>query len=96
MATIEVSDKIKAELDARKERYVTKTYDFAIANLLADSPERMYQCQKCGAVIKSTDHKIIPIEPDECWEDQGGCGRKTKFKDITLRQIQMGQLISKK
>jgi len=45
--------------------------------------EWSYQCQKCGAIIRTTHHQKIPIPPDECWEDQGGCGRKPKFIDIT-------------
>ena len=45
--------------------------------------EWIYQCQKCGAVIRSKEHKKIPIPPTACHEDQGGCGRNSKMKDIT-------------
>jgi replicative DNA helicase Mcm len=38
-----------------------------------------FQCQKCGAVIRVEQHDDSIREPVECYEDQGGCGRKTSF-----------------
>ncbi len=42
------------------------------------TPECMWQCVKCGAVMESN-----PDEPLECYEEKGGCGRKTRFKPMT-------------
>ena len=37
----------------------------------------IFQCLKCGVMIKSGSNP-----PFECYEDQGGCGRKSTFKGI--------------
>lgn len=42
--------------------------------------EAAFICQKCGAVIKVSQDEDILKEPVECYEDQGGCGRTSKFK----------------
>ena len=46
--------------------------------------KRQFQCENCGAIITSEDYIIIPIPPSECHENQGGCGRTTKFMDVTF------------
>lgn len=47
--------------------------------------EWFYQCQKCGALIRSSAHEKIPVPPSECYEDQGGCGRSGKnIRNITF------------
>jgi len=38
----------------------------------------LWQCARCGCVIKSN-----PEPPIECFKEQGGCGRTTKFRMIT-------------
>ena len=38
----------------------------------------LWRCQKCGAVIESN-----PKEPIQCYKDQGGCDRVTKFELVT-------------
>ncbi|MBC7081744.1 MAG: minichromosome maintenance protein MCM [Thermoplasmatales archaeon] len=45
--------------------------------------DAVFQCQKCGAIIKVPQEENIVIEPLECYKDQGGCGRKTSFKLLT-------------
>jgi hypothetical protein len=45
--------------------------------------EWYYQCQCCGAIIKTSMHEKVPIPPTECYESEGGCGRKSKFIDKT-------------
>ncbi|MFQ5918981.1 MAG: LAGLIDADG family homing endonuclease [Thermoplasmata archaeon] len=45
--------------------------------------EAVFQCLRCGAVIKEAQEGLEYHEPLECYEDQGGCGRtagSTKFK----------------
>ena len=40
-----------------------------------------FQCLKCGAVISVAQQSSEELkEPAYCYEDQGGCGRGTKFK----------------
>lgn len=41
-------------------------------------PQGLWKCKKCGVIIESN-----PEEPFECYEDQGGCGRKSSFEVIT-------------
>ncbi len=43
----------------------------------------VFQCQKCGAIIKIDQEEDILKEPSECYEDQGGCGRISSFKLLT-------------
>ena len=43
-------------------------------------PMGLWQCQPCGCIIR-TDGK----EPMECYENQGGCARKTNFEVLTKR-----------
>jgi len=45
--------------------------------------DAVFQCQKCGAIIKVPQEENIVIEPLECYKDQGGCGRKSSFKLLT-------------
>lgn len=42
-----------------------------------------FQCLKCGAVIHEPQEGNILKEPLECYEDQGGCGRRTSFRLLT-------------
>ncbi|MFQ5553609.1 MAG: LAGLIDADG family homing endonuclease, partial [Thermoplasmata archaeon] len=45
--------------------------------------EAVFQCLRCGAVIKEAQEGLEYHEPLECYDDQGGCGRSagsTKFK----------------
>ncbi|MEE9163325.1 MAG: ATP-binding protein, partial [Thermoplasmata archaeon] len=45
--------------------------------------EAVFQCLRCGAVIKEAQEGLDFREPLECYEDQGGCSRTTgatKFK----------------
>ncbi|MEA3222665.1 MAG: hypothetical protein U9P49_05820, partial [Thermodesulfobacteriota bacterium] len=39
-----------------------------------------FQCLRCGVVIKVPQEGDVVREPLMCYEDQGGCGRKTTFK----------------
>lgn len=39
-----------------------------------------FRCNKCGAIISVEQSEDIMIEPSECYEDQGGCGRVSSFK----------------
>ena len=39
-----------------------------------------FACQKCGAIIRIEQDEDILKEPNECTEDQGGCGRVSSFK----------------
>ena len=41
-------------------------------------PQGLWKCKKCGAVIESN-----PEEPFECYDYQGGCGRKSSFEVVT-------------
>ena len=43
----------------------------------------LWQCNKCGGVIKTKEYQVIPIPPSECYEDEGGCGRESMFVNIT-------------
>lgn len=43
-----------------------------------------WKCGKCGKVISSSMHREVPEEPLECYEEQGGCGRVSSFKNITV------------
>jgi len=48
----------------------------------------VFQCQKCGAVVRIEQDEEILKEPTECYEDQGGCGRVSSFKLLpTLSQF---------
>jgi hypothetical protein len=38
----------------------------------------LWQCQKCACIIESN-----PDEPAMCYEERGGCGRKSTFRKIT-------------
>lgn len=49
----------------------------------ADTKIGCFQCQKCGAIIKTEQNEDILKEPSECLEDQGGCGRAAHFKFIS-------------
>ena len=54
-----------------------------------EDPIWTYQCNKCGAIIRTSDHKLVPVPPAECYADQGGCGKTSTFNDVTdyfLRQ----------
>ncbi|MGC9554018.1 MAG: minichromosome maintenance protein MCM [Thermoplasmatota archaeon] len=42
-----------------------------------------FQCLKCGAVIRVQQDGTVLQEPLECYEDQGGCGRRTPFNLLT-------------
>jgi replicative DNA helicase Mcm len=42
-----------------------------------------FQCSKCGAIIKVPQEEFMMKEPFECYEDQGGCGRRSSFKLLT-------------
>lgn len=42
-----------------------------------------FQCLKCGAIIKVPQDEQLLKEPLECYEDQGGCGRRTSFRLLT-------------
>lgn len=42
-----------------------------------------FQCLRCGAVIHEPQEGNILKEPLECYEDQGGCGRRTSFHLLT-------------
>lgn len=45
--------------------------------------EALFECVRCGAVIKEPQEGTTFREPLECYEDQGGCGKtsaSTKFK----------------
>lgn len=45
--------------------------------------DALFECQKCGAVIKMRQSESVIIEPTECPADQGGCGRQSSFKLLT-------------
>jgi len=38
-----------------------------------------FQCLKCGAVVHVPQDDFVVKEPLECYKDQGGCGRSSKF-----------------
>lgn len=41
----------------------------------------LYLCMRCGAaLVVPQDEHLVRQEPLDCYEDQGGCGRDTKFK----------------
>ncbi len=45
--------------------------------------EAVFQCMRCGAIIKELQEGMDYREPLECYQDQGGCSRahgSTKFK----------------
>lgn len=42
-----------------------------------------FRCSKCGAIIKVPQEESMLKEPFECYEDQGGCGRRSSFKLLT-------------
>lgn len=43
--------------------------------------EAFFQCNKCGAILKVPQMEIGDLAyPYECYEDQGGCGRRSSFK----------------
>lgn len=47
--------------------------------------EAVFQCLRCGAIIKEAQEEMDFREPMECYENQGGCGKSpgsTKFKLI--------------
>ncbi len=47
--------------------------------------EAVFQCLRCGAIIKEAQEEMTFHEPLECYENQGGCSRtpgSTKFKLI--------------
>ena len=54
--------------------------------LIANIVSFEWECYDCGAVIK-TDTNISPtnISPAECFEEEGGCGRKSDFRLIGVR-----------
>lgn len=39
-----------------------------------------FQCSKCGAIIRVEQRDDSLTEPAECYEDQGGCGRKSSWE----------------
>lgn len=39
-----------------------------------------FQCGKCGAIIRVEQKDEALNEPAECYEDQGGCGRKSSWE----------------
>jgi len=41
-----------------------------------------FRCQKCGAIIRIEQNERTIIEPSDCSEDQGGCGRISTFQLI--------------
>jgi len=43
-------------------------------------PENLWRCLKCGALIESNKEEKPPLE---CYEKQGGCGRKGPFEQVT-------------
>lgn len=47
---------------------------------------RYFECQKCGAILKQIvdkDKYVKPPEkPEECYENQGGCGRNQPFLEL--------------
>jgi len=45
--------------------------------------DAVFQCMRCGAIIKVPQDDTIMKEPTVCYEDQGGCGRITKMKLLT-------------
>jgi len=42
-----------------------------------------FQCLKCGAILHIPQEGTILTEPMECYEDQGGCTRRTRFTLLT-------------
>ncbi|MEE8198819.1 MAG: minichromosome maintenance protein MCM [Thermoplasmata archaeon] len=46
--------------------------------------EAVFQCLRCGAVIKEAQEGLEYHEPLECYEDQGGCGRTTGATKLKL------------
>lgn len=46
--------------------------------------EAVFQCLRCGAVIKEAQEGLEYHEPLECYEDQGGCGRTTSATKLKL------------
>ncbi len=46
--------------------------------------EAVFQCLRCGAVIKEAQEGLEYHEPLECYEDQGGCGRTTGATKLRL------------
>ncbi len=49
----------------------------------ADVKIAALQCVKCGAVIRVLQDGEVLLEPSECYEEQGGCGRVSSFKLLT-------------
>jgi len=56
-----------------------------------------FECQKCGTIIEvNQDEKrekyVISqytiFHPTECYEDQGGCGRKSNFLRLKKEYVQ--------
>lgn len=43
--------------------------------------DAIFLCSRCGNAIRMPqDEHLVLQEPQECYEDQGGCGREAKFK----------------
>jgi len=62
----------------------------AIRYLLHEEPTTdvwYWQCKHCGKTIASSYHDKIPLKPDECDQNQGGCGRVSDFDNVTIEVL---------
>ena len=59
-----------------------------LSHIATDVTVWYWKCGNCGKVIQSSVHREIPEEPSECYSEQGGCGRVSHFKNITLETLQ--------
>jgi hypothetical protein len=56
-----------------------------------------FECQNCGAIIKVNqiekrekyaNSEYTIFHPTECYENQGGCGKKSKFLRLKKEYVQ--------
>jgi len=56
------------------------------AVILGAEEIRYFECDKCHAIIKENDetdkYVRMRIQPKECYENQGGCGRISTFSEV--------------
>ncbi|HET6404902.1 MAG TPA: minichromosome maintenance protein MCM, partial [Candidatus Thermoplasmatota archaeon] len=55
--------------------------------------DAVFICSRCGNAVRvPQDEHLVLQEPQECYEDQGGCGREAKFKLIVGQHRGQGSL----
>lgn len=65
----------------------------SVAPPAATLQDGLFLCQRCGNAVRVPQDEILVLqEPAECYEDQGGCGRKSEFKLIVTSHRGRGSL----